>query len=231
MKYNNLMDFSLVINQDTSTQHAEWDSFWKNSLQQKALNLARKCSAHIFMSGVLMPYINVGSFCELGCGTSILLAKVAKYAKKVYALDYSEVSLQHSKNNFEANNIANYELKLFDIREQSVPGEKKYDVVFSNGLIEHFKEPYRAIQKHMDLLNKGGTAIIVVPAKYSLKHLWYKLTDNKALKKMWLWSEQRFFSCTSLEKELENLTNKNAYTYKVINHFTTLDIVLFIHKE
>ena len=38
-----------------------------------------------------------------------------------------------------------------------------FDVVYSFGFIEHFSNPVPAIRKHLELLRRGGTLILVVP--------------------------------------------------------------------
>lgn len=56
---------------------------------------------------------------------------------------------------------------------------KSFDLVFSVGVIEHFKDPIPIIKEQTRVLKKGGFLIIDVPQKYNLytivKHMRMKL--------------------------------------------------------
>ncbi len=60
--------------------------------------------------------------------------------------------------------------------------KQKFDMVMSNGLIEHFDDTFQIIQKHIEFLNVGGTAFIALPNFRGLNG-WFQKTfdpDNYA---------------------------------------------------
>jgi SAM-dependent methyltransferase len=66
-------------------------------------------------------------------------------------------------NHLKSGSIAVIEADLFNYTSQ-----KKYDLVVSNGLIEHFLDTENIIQKHVEQLNSGGVLLITLPNFKSL---------------------------------------------------------------
>lgn len=56
--------------------------------------------------------------------------------------------------------------------------EKKYDLVISNGLIEHFQDTKTIIQKHVEQLDNDGILLITLPNFKSLNG-WFQKTFDK----------------------------------------------------
>ncbi len=65
------------------------------------------------------------------------------------------------------------EADLFNYQPQS-----HYDLVVSNGLIEHFLDTKEIIQKHVEQLNSGGVLLITLPNFKSLNG-WFQKTFDK----------------------------------------------------
>ena len=64
------------------------------------------------------------------------------------------------------------EADLFNYQPQ-----KKFDLVLSNGLIEHFNDTKGIIQKHVEQLNSGGVLLITLPNFKSLNGWFQKAFD------------------------------------------------------
>ncbi|MCU0468840.1 MAG: class I SAM-dependent methyltransferase [Arcicella sp.] len=78
-----------------------------------------------------------------------------------------------TKNNLKTNSIEVIEVDLFNYTP-----EKKYDLVVSNGLIEHFIDTKNIIQKHVEQLNTDGILLITLPNFKSLNG-WFQKTFDK----------------------------------------------------
>jgi SAM-dependent methyltransferase len=59
---------------------------------------------------------------------------------------------------------------------------KKYDIVFSNGFIEHFEQFDNVLDKHVNYLKDGGTLLVMVPNKRWFRKWYGYLVDYKNLK-------------------------------------------------
>lgn len=60
--------------------------------------------------------------------------------------------------------------------------EKKYDVVFSWGFIEHFKDIDLVIRKHTDLLKPGGSLLIGLPNLRGIPGWYTRIVDPEAIR-------------------------------------------------
>jgi len=99
---------------------------------------------------------------ELGCGTGRLSYLALKEgAAHVTLVDSSVKAAALARKLFSGENTASYSILHSDIFDFA-PAER-FDLVFSSGLIEHFKgeDRQRIISKHMEL--SGGECIIIHP--------------------------------------------------------------------
>jgi len=59
---------------------------------------------------------------------------------------------------------------------------EKFDLVFSNGFIEHFANFDKILDKHCDYLKEGGAVLVMIPNKRYLRKWFGYLCDYKNLK-------------------------------------------------
>jgi len=81
-------------------------------------------------------------------------------------------------NKLEIGSIEVIEVDLFNYTPQ-----KKFDLVVSNGLIEHFIDTKEIIQKHVEQLNSGGVLLITLPNFKSLNGWFQKKFDPENYQK------------------------------------------------
>jgi len=204
----------------------DWDQFWKNSNLQKIIYLFRKFEIFYYLNTILKKFKKVDSFCELGCGSSILLSKLSKNVKKVVGIDYSSSALKASKNFFNSKQVANFELIQDDVTKLKT--KKKFDVVFSNGLVEHFSDPLIVIDNHVKITKKGGSTIILVPLKHSFKYIWFLL--SKINRKLWPWPDQIFFTTNSMKQICKEYYNNKKLNISIKNIWLTANVLLGVKK-
>lgn len=99
---------------------------------------------------------------EIGCAPGKMLSWVAT------ALDAKISGIDYSPRGIETTRWLLGQMKIdADIREENIfatsfePGS--FDVVYSNGVIEHFTDPRELVAIHVRLLRPGGIAVILVP--------------------------------------------------------------------
>jgi SAM-dependent methyltransferase len=75
-------------------------------------------------------------------------------------------------NNLEVGSVAVIETDLFNYQPN-----KQFDLVTSNGLIEHFEDTADIIQRHLDSLKTGGTLFITLPNFRGLNGWFQRIFD------------------------------------------------------
>jgi len=99
-----------------------------------------------------------GSLLEIGCGRGLLLKKL-KRDYLVKGIDISRSAIKSASKFIEKNR-----LKVMNIEESQING--RYDVILAFDVLEHLKNPKRAIIKIRNSLKKEGVLILSVPNNY-----------------------------------------------------------------
>ena len=94
---------------------------------------------------------------DVGCGTGELADIAARLgAKKVLGVDYSTNAIAIAKKSHKHKNV------FFECRNASdIRG--RYDVITSLGTLEHFDNPFNMLKSFKDMLNPGGSIVVVSP--------------------------------------------------------------------
>ena len=102
---------------------------------------------------------------ELGSGSGVMSIKLAKHFNAEATLvDSSENALAFAKKiakniySIDGNQLRLLKKDLFELN-----GSKKFDLVHSQGVIEHFDPADKIIKKHIDLAKKNGHVMILGP--------------------------------------------------------------------
>lgn len=130
---------------------------------------------------------------EIGFAPGKQLAYVGSvYGANVTGLDYSDYGVETAKQLFEALSLeAN--ILCESIFESSLQ-DGTFDIVYSIGVVEHFNDPTEIIHKHIQLLRKGGKAIIAVPnygGTYGKIQNWFD-PENIAIHNLDMMNEKSF---------------------------------------
>ena len=134
---------------------------------------------------------------EVGCGTAIDSYSLASSVPgiSICAMDYSQESLSLAKK-IGAHFPSGIKLLLSDALSVAFKDEV-FDIVFSQGLIEHFSDPTAIIREQMRVLKKDGLLIIDVPQKHNP----YTLFKHRSISKgQWPWGWETEYSYSELKK-------------------------------
>jgi len=104
------------------------------------------------------------SIAELGSGKGLMSLKfLKKYGGQVSLIDYSSEALEFSRFaakyllNINPDKIKYINSDIFELKQL------KYDLVHSQGLIEHFEDIEQVIKKHLEICKKKGYVILNAP--------------------------------------------------------------------
>ncbi len=143
-----------------------WDQFWSSSR-----NLQDVYSTDGRVIENLQKHVNFAGLkvLEVGAGTGRDSVLIASRGAKVYALDNSQEALNLMRTSLE---------KSIDIvcgDALDLPfADESFDIVFHQGLLEHFKHPSKLLDENRRVLRKGGILLVDVPQRFHyytlLKH-------------------------------------------------------------
>ena len=151
-----------------------FDNIWAQWLKEG--NLEQKIKDHLeqrekflkFMKKILAKKLEKGAkILEIGAGTAIDSSHLAKEFPylKFYGTDISQGSIDLGKKIAKRMN-AEIDLVLDDATVSRFPDET-FDLIFSQGVVEHFTDPSAIMSEQVRTLKKGGYLIIDVPQKFN----------------------------------------------------------------
>lgn len=183
--------------------NSDWDNVWsRKTFLTKIVDLGRKIYNFYFIS-LIKDNIKTGKLLEIGCGTSSAIKKI-KELDQVIGIDISREAMKISNKDKNQNNAFIrgdcFKLPIAD---------NTFDLVWSQGLIEHFSEPDKIVNEHYRVCKNGGIMLISVPYKYSYTLIWWYLTRPKFLRSLWPWTDQEFYTKRKFMKIIDKQGIKN----------------------
>lgn len=136
---------------------------------------------------VLLPrYLKTkGKVLEVGCAPGRYLIRLNKqFGLEPYGVDYEQSGVDETRRNFERAKLdASYIIHAdFFSTEFQAKYQESFDVVFSNGFIEHFPNPREVVRLHSDLVKPGGQLIVMIPALRGVNYLIHRLVNVDVLR-------------------------------------------------
>lgn len=192
-----------------------WNTIWSRRGVVAALIAVVRASLHALHRRVLLHHVTPNTrLLELGCGPATLSLSLAPLCTEVVGVDISEEALRQARAHQTRARISNAQFLLGDCR--SVPFADTFDIVWSAGLIEHFFDrDIHVVREHLRATKPGGTALLSVPARFSLHHLHYLVTRPRILRRLWPWSDERNFQKFYARAALTALGQRTGYPFRV----------------
>lgn len=192
-----------------------FEDIWERWLKEE--NLEKKIMEHLeqrkkfldFMKEILVNLKNDAKVLEIGAGTAIDSAYLAKEFPhlRFYGTDISQRSIDLGNKIIKAMG-AKVELVLDDATKSKFDDEF-FDLIFSQGVVEHFSDPSLIMREQVRILKNGGYLVIDVPQKYNP----YTIYKHRAIKRgEWPYGWETEYSVWGLRKL------GKQYGLKPLNH-------------
>ncbi|MDR3246872.1 MAG: class I SAM-dependent methyltransferase [Prevotellaceae bacterium] len=153
------------------TDRKFWANYWANYQYEK---IPKKTPFEYLMS----KFKGKNSFIEIGGFPGVYAVYFYKHGcKEVSLLDFfidnRMINKFEEKNSIPSNTIKSIESDFFKYET-----DKKYDIVFSFGFIEHFNDTKDVISRHVKLLADKGILLMIIPNFRGINGLFQRIFDK-----------------------------------------------------
>ncbi len=129
----------------------------RQALNEKLLEPGQSWFLWAQALGALLPKLTVADF---GCGTGVLTVEIARWAKKVVAIDTSADVLEKARERVTREGLRNVELVREDLHRLTLK-DNRVDVVVMSQSLHHVDEPQRVLEEAHRILVPGGRALVL----------------------------------------------------------------------
>lgn len=141
-----------------TSEKKHWDDFWSSSPDMGDVYANDGRVVECLLRSLDLRRLRV---LEVGAGTGRDSLELARVGAEVWTLDYSDESLRVMRE------VAGEEMRIVCGDATSLPFRtESFDVVFHQGLLEHFREPERVLGENHRVLVRGGHLLVDVPQRY-----------------------------------------------------------------
>jgi ubiquinone/menaquinone biosynthesis C-methylase UbiE len=182
-----------------------WNKFWN---KKRDLDKVYPSSPSVLKAILSQGSVEGLRILEVGAGTGRDSLALANAGAQVYILDYSEESLKIA-GTLAAQAKGNLHLVQGNAFNSPFPSET-FDIVFHQGLAEHFRDPLPLLKENARLLKKGGFCLCDVPQTF---HLYTLLKHILIICNKWFAGWETEFTMPQLKKLMKNADLEVVYTY------------------
>lgn len=179
-----------------SSTRNHWEKFWD---EKKEINQVYSTGDRIFSNLKSVIELKNKKILEVGAGSGRDSFQLAHEDADVFVLDYSP-------NAFNIINKLNEDSKIkvkciqADGLQMPIP-DKSFDIVFHQGLLEHFRDPLPLLLENYRILKPGGLLLVDVPQRY---HIYTAIKHFLILINKWFAGWETEFSIKQLNQIMKN---------------------------
>jgi len=149
---------------DPTPSREVWESVWATSTIERPIHRRFIAAVEDVMD------VRGKRVLEVGCGSAVDSIELSRRGASAVAMDYSLRALWHASQYVSAGHV-HVSLAAGDVFQLPFKSNT-FDLVFSQGLIEHFTKPSAAIREQIRVIRPGGLLCIDVPQTWSLLTLY-----------------------------------------------------------
>ncbi len=158
-----------------------WDKFYSKRNNEKKLGEQWGGITQAHLKTIFDKYLSRGNldYLEMGCGNSSWLIYFAKYYNyNVTGVDYSHKGIEYLKQRLKLEGLKAdlYEEDFFELKDKL---KKKFDIVSSFGVIEHFEKPCEPLKLFSLFLKKDGILVTGIPKLIGMQGFFQKILDKE----------------------------------------------------
>jgi len=158
------------VAEETRSTQEHWDRVYESVQTYYGLYLYQ----HQLLDIIRARFDHLGGkrILEVGCGKGNELAQLVREGAECLGLDFSESAIRLLS---ERRRTDRLELALVRGDARQLPFAPNYfDVIFSQGVLEHFTDPTPVLREQHRVLRPGGYVVVEVPNKWTLYTVYKK---------------------------------------------------------
>ncbi|OPL18164.1 MAG: hypothetical protein AVO35_06575 [Candidatus Aegiribacteria sp. MLS_C] len=179
-----------------TSERSHWDDFWRRDRDLDEIydndgRIPLEVGRRMDVSGLLIM--------EVGAATARDSATLSLQGARVVALDYSHEALRLAR---EAADRSGAELMLVCGDALALPfRDGVFDLVFHQGVLEHFREPILLLRENSRVTRPGGTVLVDVPQTF---HVYTAMKKVLIALNAWFAGWETQFTAGSLRRLLKD---------------------------
>ncbi|MFH0777659.1 MAG: class I SAM-dependent methyltransferase [Candidatus Eisenbacteria bacterium] len=182
-----------------------WDNYW---LAHKNADELYSNEERIVTQLVSCCQIEGAQILEVGAGSGRDSVSLVKAGGRVFVLDYVESSLSVVKEMARAEGV---DVQLVCADATNMPfRDGTFDVLFHQGLMEHFRDPSPLIEENRRILRKDGAILVDVPQRY---HVYTAAKHILILLGRWFAGWETEYTISSLERLMASHGFRHVCSY------------------
>ncbi|OQX95947.1 hypothetical protein B6I21_02775 [candidate division KSB1 bacterium 4572_119] len=179
-----------------------WEKFWD---KKQDINQVYSNDDRIYLNLKKITAFKNKKVLEVGAGSGRDSFQIADDNATVFVLDYSPKSLEIIQQ-LNSNNKSHIHCIQADAFKMPIP-DNYFDIVFHQGLLEHFRDPLPLLRENHRILKPGGLLLVDVPQRY---HFYTVIKHILIFINKWFAGWETEFSIN----ELKNLMRKAGFKTK-----------------
>jgi len=141
-----------------ASEKHHWDAFWASTRELRDVYANDDLIVEFLQPRVRLEGLRI---LEVGAGTGRDSARLAALGAEVWTLDYAAESLRLMRENIGDS----VEIVCGDALALPIASDS-FDLVFHQGLLEHFRDPLALLRENHRILKPGGRVLVDVPQRF-----------------------------------------------------------------
>ena len=150
------------------TTAASWDHAWASPGVDPASWLGRlRAAVHWKFDRMLCRFLDTTGtqakdILELGCAPGLILERIHQLRPqhRLHGVDFASDGCQLARRHFQDVGVP---VQIYEGDIRTIQLRRRYDLVLSCGLIEHFADPTEILRCHVRLAAPGGLVVVTIP--------------------------------------------------------------------